>query len=120
MVSWVRALKAAGVYILYVIGWMIVGLIFVVAGIFSMSGAFKVLETPPYYYFDWGSVGGGIILVFIGYLIMGLGMLATFFKISSEVIAEEVRRQSSMAMYPYPSMPPPPPLPPTAPPPKRE
>jgi hypothetical protein len=40
-----------------------------------------------------GGVIGGFVLIFVGELIVGLGARAAFFKINSEIISEEVKRQ---------------------------
>ncbi|RLG43598.1 MAG: hypothetical protein DRN92_09215 [Thermoproteota archaeon] len=40
--------------------------------------------------FNPAGIGIGLVLLIIGYVIILLGSLATFFKIASEVIAEEV------------------------------
>ncbi len=90
MVSWSRAFGAAGLYVAFLIIWTVVGGILIFAGIFTTG---TLITYDPYSglpRFNPAGIGIGLVLLIIGYVIILLGSLATFFKIASEVIAEEV------------------------------
>lgn len=90
MVSWLRAIKAAALTILYWIVWGIIGGLIIAGGFFAMAGAISVSQIglPT---IDWGKAIGGIILIIIGYIVIMLGTYATIYKVLTEVIVDEVK-----------------------------
>jgi hypothetical protein len=97
MVTWGRAWRAAGAWFGWSIVWGIIGIIIMVVGIVIIIGS-SAYSFYDYYYgntYTLGGVGigGGIALMFIGWLILILGAVASFFKIDSEIVSEEVKRQ---------------------------
>jgi hypothetical protein len=40
---------------------------------------------------DWGRAVGGIILIIIGYIIIILGFYASFYKVLTEIIVDEIK-----------------------------
>lgn len=96
--TWGRAFRAAGAYLGWSIVWLIVGGTFALAGLATIVGS---IAYSSYSYFggtnySWGRLIAGAILILIGYLIAGLGLMAAFFKINSEVVSEEVRKQTGV------------------------
>lgn len=90
LVSWTRAFKAAILTIAYWIVWAIIGGIIAVGGLFSMSDAISYTNYGlPHV--ELGRAFGGLILVFIGWLIILLGFYATIYKVLTEIIVDEVR-----------------------------
>jgi hypothetical protein len=71
MVSWREAFKYSLKFLLYVIGFWILGIVFFFAG--SMLVAYAVVGGSRY-------AVGGIILIFSGYIIVILGTIVVFFK----------------------------------------
>ncbi len=99
MVTWGRAWRASGAYFGWSLVWGLIGIIFFGAGIAAIIGSqVNPLDINSYV----SGIIGGIILMIIGYVIMILGAMASFFKISSEVTAEEVQRKVSQIMAPQP------------------
>ncbi|MCS7136497.1 MAG: hypothetical protein RMJ14_04825 [Nitrososphaerota archaeon] len=107
MVSWTTALKKAAVYIGLIIIWTIIG--GVIFGIGLLIGGFTIKGMPlsglleqfgidipinitiplPY----MANPLAFIAFVVIGYVVVLLGMMATFFKIVAEITADEVERR---------------------------
>ncbi|MEM1666134.1 MAG: hypothetical protein QXW12_02140 [Nitrososphaerota archaeon] len=92
MVSWSTALKKASIYVGFIIIWAIIG--FVIFSIGFVVGGFNVQPGP----FDvpipiMANPLAFLIFFIIGYFIILLGMMATFFKIMAEITAEEVERR---------------------------
>jgi hypothetical protein len=84
------------------------------AGLYIMISAFSSIAVfDPYRGFNYnGIIGGaivGVALIIVGWIIQTLGSWATFFKINSEIVAEEVSKQlgklgpSTMNMGPPPA-----------------
>jgi hypothetical protein len=93
LVSWGRAFRAAGAYVGWSILWALVGIAI------AATGYAMIIGGVTYSFFGgvsyaWGGLIGGIILVIIGYIITVLGLMAAFFKILPEVVAEELHRQN--------------------------
>jgi hypothetical protein len=103
MVSWIRALRAAIVTILYSLAWYVVGIILAGFGGFLISGSFYSLlysffspmlpseYSPHLSPVEPITVIAGILLILVGVFVMVLGTLATFYKVVSEVVADEVQ-----------------------------
>ncbi|MEM2910752.1 MAG: hypothetical protein QXO01_06795 [Nitrososphaerota archaeon] len=92
MVSWGTAFKKAIMYIVFLIIWgiiggVIIGVGFAVGGISVQPGPFGVpiptIANPLV----------SVAFIIVGYVIVILGMMATFFKILAEITAEEVERR---------------------------
>ena len=81
MTSWSSAFKAAIMTLLYSVGWIIIGGILIVFG-FSFQGG-------DYYYY--GPSMGGIIIAIIGLLIIIFGSSASFYKVFTDLIADEIQ-----------------------------
>jgi len=97
MVTWGRAFKAAFVYVLFLLGWVILGGVVLSIGIASMAagagGLFTIDPITGQPTVNFGTLTasvGGLITAIVGYLIIILGCIATMFKIFSEIVAEEV------------------------------
>jgi len=100
MVSWGRAFRAAGAWLIYSIVWFVTGLVLIFVGLSLLSLPFF---TPPF--------GGppiapnsplstpspvlGIVLIVVGAVIVSLGSIAALIKVFSEVVAEEVRSKQA-------------------------
>ena len=85
MPSWSSAFKAAIMTLIYSVGWIIIGGILIIFG-FSLPGA-------NYYYY--GPSTGGIIIAIIGLLIIIFGSSASFYKVFTDLIADEVESRQS-------------------------
>ena len=107
MVSWIRALRAGIETILYSLGWYVIGIILAGFGGFLAGGSFYSLlygffapmlpseyapSLPP---INTVTLIAGILLILVGVIVMVLGTLATFYKIASEVVAEEVQSRAA-------------------------
>jgi hypothetical protein len=99
LVTWGRAWRASGARLGWSIVWGIAGWAVFGVGLFVLfytvfSNAYSF---SPYYGYNFGNVLagliGGIVLMVAGQIITTLGSWATFFKISSEVVSEEVCKQ---------------------------
>lgn len=92
MVSWGRSFKAALLLLAFTILWGILGIVIMFLGFFTgMFGRiFSVTPYPPYFTVNWAALGAGALLMIIGLLIVELGCWASLFKISTELIVEEV------------------------------
>ena len=90
MVSWSRAFKAAILTLLYWIVWGIIGGLIIGGGFFTVMGCVQVspMGIPI---IDWGRAVGGIILIIIGYVIIILGFYASFYKVLTEIIVDEIK-----------------------------
>jgi len=110
---WGTAFKRAFIYVLWLIVWGIIGGIFIGVGVFSMAGTFvsSMMTSPE----AAGAMllGGsifGLAMIFIGYVIIALGSLATFirliYSLSYEASLQAVGRGPPPA--PPPSITPPP------------
>ncbi len=92
MVTWGRAWRAAGTWLVWSLIWGFIGIILIGIGIFVISrssynlGALLFGSSASYA----TELIGGLILIVIGVIILGFGAIASFFKINSEVIAEEI------------------------------
>jgi hypothetical protein len=90
MVSWSRAFKAAILTLLYWIMWGIIGGLIIAGGFFATMGCVQVSQMgiPT---IDWGRAFGGIILIIIGYVVIMLGFYASFYKVLTEIIVDEIK-----------------------------
>ena len=83
IVIWTRAYKAAAQYVLLSIGFSIIGDFIFYLGIVTIAPS------------DFGAggsyqMGFGIIEIIFGLIIMLLGNLASFFKVNSKIIGDEI------------------------------
>jgi hypothetical protein len=85
-VAWSDSFKAAGIIILYFVGWGIIGGFFVGLGIVGMgdptSSLYKGTNTLQFL------ISGLIALV--GIIIVALGSLASLIKVFAELLKEEI------------------------------
>jgi len=86
MVTWGRAFRAAGAYVGFSIVWIIVGGIIISVSYVPLMLAAMMGKTPG------AEVIPAIVGMIIGYVIILLGVMAAFFKILPEVVAEEVKK----------------------------
>jgi uncharacterized membrane protein len=96
LVSWGRSFKASLLLLAFTILWAIVGGVIMIAGM-SLIPPTGVFYTDPWTglpVINWGMMIGAIILWIIGYLIILLGVSASFFKVNTEIIVEELRKQT--------------------------
>jgi hypothetical protein len=99
-VSWGRSFRAAVMLIVYSIVWVIVGGIFIIAGIIlsagsvtSMLGIFRGVPTIPS--FSAGGLLVSVLLFVIGYLIVLFGTMASFFKVQTDIITQQMQKVNS-------------------------
>ncbi len=97
MVTWGRAWRGAGARLGWNIVWGIAGFVVFGIGVYVAVSAFLPTYDPYYGYTSYnnpvGGLIGGIVLMIIGYVVASLGSWATFFKINSEIMSEEVCKQ---------------------------
>jgi len=109
MVTWGRAWRAAGAWFGWSIVWGMAGLILIGAGVAVIIGSIASVSSifsNGYGYNPSGMITGmigGIAMIIIGEIITILGSYASYFKITSEVTAEEVRRLMSQMPAPQPT-----------------
>jgi len=84
MVTWARAFKAAGVFVGYSIIWDLLGGAIVTFGVVTLGLTPALLRPNPYQFAD------GIILAIIGFIILLLGNIATFFKVNTDLMSEDI------------------------------
>lgn len=96
MVSWGRAFRAAGTYVVFLIVWGMIGGIFIFAGILTAGTLITYDPLTGMPRLNLAGAGVGIVLFLIGYIIILLGSMATLFKILSELVAEEVQKRISV------------------------
>jgi uncharacterized membrane protein len=84
MVSWTRAFKAAALFIGYSIIWSIIGTALIVLGI-RVAGLTTLTLRPNGFQF-----ADGIIVMVLGFVIIILGNMATFFKVNTDIIEESI------------------------------
>jgi len=96
MVTWGRAWIAAFAWLVWTLIYGIFGIILIVAGVFVIVGALNNLM-PLSNLVSWGfytsNLFYGFILMALGWIIIVLGAIASFFKINSEITSEEVQSQ---------------------------
>jgi hypothetical protein len=83
LVSWTRAYKAAASFVVYSIGFSIFGGFILLIGIETIAPSLT-FNPDPY------RIGFGIIEIIFGLVILLLGNLASFFKVNSEIIGDEI------------------------------
>ncbi len=117
LTGWGTAFKGALKIVVFTIIWAIIGgiLIGVGAGMAGIAPAY--LTTTQQQAVGITALIGGFILIIIGAALIGLGGLASFLKVSSEIYADEVLAKSAyMRQYyqappaqyaQYPQQPPP-------------
>lgn len=97
MVTWRRAWRGAGAWFGWTLIWGIIGWILIIVGSLVLGRSFSNLS-----YFNNSVLGGysatgnfavGLVSIIIGSIIGALGAVASFFKINSEIITEEVKSQ---------------------------
>ncbi len=117
MTGWGTAFKGALKIVVFTIIWAIIGgiLIGVGAGMAGIAPAY-LTTTAEHQAVGTTALIGGFILIIIGAALIGLGGLASFLKVSSEIYADEVLAKSAyMRQYyqqppqyaQYPQQPPP-------------
>ena len=88
--SWGRSFRYALRYILYAITWIVIGGIVMGVGIGAIAAS-TVLGAGGMPTFGAGAAVG-IIITIIGWIIMALGTMASYFKIMSRLIYEATYR----------------------------
>jgi hypothetical protein len=83
LVSWTRAYKAAASFVVYSIGFSIFGGFILYLG-FTTVSFISFGGSSPY------QVGFGIVEIIFGSIVILLGNLASFFKVNTEIIADEI------------------------------
>jgi len=92
MVTWVKAMKAAGRTILYSIAWGVIGMVLMLAGAMLIQN--QVIYDPYSGYpigVNWAGAAGGLLLIIMGYLVALLGLYASIYKVGADVILDELR-----------------------------
>jgi len=102
---WGTAFKRALIYVLWLIVWGIIGGIFIAVGAFSIAGTFvsSVITSPE----AAGAMllGGsvfGLAMIFIGYVIIALGSVATFIRLIYSLSYEASLQASGKGLPPAP------------------
>lgn len=94
MVTWGRAWAAAFAWLAWTIVYGIIGFIVVLAGAAFVIGNslnnLISLSNLTSWDFYTSNAFAGLILIVIGCIIIALGAVASFFKINTEIISEEV------------------------------
>jgi len=93
MVSWGKAFKSAGLYVIFLIVWTVVGAALIAFGYITYG---SLIWYDPYTKMPKINPAGlniGFVLTLIGSIIILLGSFATFFKIVSEIVADEVEER---------------------------
>jgi hypothetical protein len=95
LVTWGRAWRGALAYLGWSILWGLAGIALIIVGIAVIFWTLLGAASSFYYSysFPWGGAIIGIVLIAVGGLITSLGQQASFFKINSEIISGEVKRQ---------------------------
>jgi hypothetical protein len=93
MVTWERAWRAAGAWLGWSLIWGIIGIIFIGTGVFVSIGSLNNSILGGYAVYAMGGLVSGLVLIVIGSIISALAGIASFFKINSEITAEEVKSQ---------------------------
>jgi len=94
LVTWGRAWSAAFAWLAWTFIYGILGIIVIVAGVFVIGSylnnltSLNNLVSASFY---TSKLFSGFILIVIGWIIIALGAVASFFKINSEIITEEVQ-----------------------------
>ena len=90
-IGWGRAFKYAGKFLVYAVVWLIIGSAFTAAGVMMIGfpTPFAVTPPPQITYNPW-RLFAGIILLVAGWVITALGVMASYFKVMSALIAESV------------------------------
>jgi len=91
MVSWSRAWSAAFAWLAWTLLFGVVGIAIMIWGFSVVSGSSLSLGTLVSSGYLNLNLLGGFILIVIGWIIVVLAAVASFFKINSEVVAEEVQ-----------------------------
>jgi hypothetical protein len=90
MVSWERAWSGAFAWLAWTLLYGIIGIILIGVGVFSIMGNINNITNLV----SWDSkLIGGFLFIVAGWIIIVLGAIASFFKINSEIISEEVNSQ---------------------------
>ncbi len=99
MVSWGVALKKAVVYVAFLIMWGIIGSIIFAIGFLIGGFSLQSVDTPPIPGIPSIPVPtianplAFIVFTIVSYVVVILGITATFFKIIAEIVADEVERR---------------------------
>ena len=89
MVTWGRAWKAVLEWLAYTVVWGLVGFVFIGIGFLIIGASFSFNPISDLTSMFAGDAVG-VISIMIGIAITALGALASFFKVNSEITAEEV------------------------------
>lgn len=89
MVTWSRAFKAAGVYVAYSIIWDILGGAILTFGVITLgtglsAPSFASIQPNPY------QLAVGIVVSVVGFILILLGNIATFFKVNTDIIVQDM------------------------------
>ncbi len=95
------AFKGALKIVVFTIVWAIIGGILIAAGAGMAGLAPAYMASPEHQAVGVTAFIGGVILVIIGAALIGLGGLASFLKVSSEIYADEVLAKSAYMRQQY-------------------
>ncbi len=103
MVSWGRVWSGAFAWLAWTIVYGIIGVILIVVGVFVVGGSLNNLIfssnlTSGHFYNS--NLFAGFIFILLGWIIIAIGVIASFFKINSEIISEEVNHSQPIASPP--------------------
>lgn len=90
MVSWGRAWNGAFAWLAWTLIYGLIGILIIGLGVFLIVGHLSSIINLTSSNFYNGEFFGGFLFIIIGFIIFALGAIASFFKINSEIISEEV------------------------------
>jgi len=94
LVSWGRSFKAAIVLLIFTIIWIIIGgLIMFTGSLLVPIGGFYIDPLTGLPVIDWGLAFSAVIFWIIGSLFILLGVYASFFKVNTELLIEELKKE---------------------------
>ena len=96
MVSWGRSFKAAILLLIFTIIWGIIGILIMFAGSLLVPlGAIYLDPITGLPIINWGLMLSAGIVWIIGILVILLGVYASFFKVNTEIVVEEMKKQEN-------------------------
>jgi hypothetical protein len=85
-----KGLDCAFAWLAWTLIYGIIGILIIGLGVFLMVRNFSPISNLASLNFYNGDLFGGFLFVVVGFIIFALGAIASFFKINSEIISEEV------------------------------
>ena len=99
MTTWSRAYKAAALFVAYTIAWDVFGILVMLTGLLIIGTLNPLAGARA----DTYQAVDGILVIIVGLAIGLLGNIATFFKINSEINADEMESRPAKEEEPIPA-----------------